>query len=334
MSDYSKGFLEWREKNLEERVKYLEERKARLDKEVSQMEKPDCNRLLAEKLESNDSGCNCQRMVLVLVQDGEVKATEFISPLPMILRQAKTREERDPRYSERYFTKVGEAYYKEDADWHDYAEGDFDADMTHIHRYPKFLPTIQINGKHYYQEPCSYSDEATLDGFWDLEIENLPNGIYHVLWENACFTYYGPEGAEGDGDSDYKIYPSVPLYEFLTLKEQMLEEAAPEPEELADAYLYIQQTKQNRRIDSVPDDDIADLWVHSKSDDVETPNPLQTGTITPQQFADGTWSRRPGVHVVIDDTDPFVTRTRVTPLDEYGNPVIIQDEEDDDEDFD
>lgn|GEM_PF-6338970 len=89
------------------------------------------------------------------------------------------------------------------------------------------------------------------------QIEELPNGIYYLLFETGCYTYSTPEGTEGDVDTDLKVYPFVPLREFLKHKKQLLEKPEPEAEELFDLYLYIQQTKPH----SIQhDDDDLDSW--------------------------------------------------------------------------
>lgn len=273
------------EKLQHERVKNLEERQEQLRKENALFKAPDVNRMVAEKLNTTSQGCNCQRMLLILVQDGELKATEYLSPIPFFLKEAKADEEKNP-WEHRYgptFDKVGEAYYtKRFRD--DFYEKDFDPDLAGIKRYPKLVPTLMFGDKQYYQDPCTYSDDLIIEELESSyscpeEISELPDGIYHVLWENACYTYTTMEGDEGDSETDFKIYPSVPLWDFLRYKEEMIAEATPEGQELAAAYLYIQETKQNRK-KSVEKTDDYTLDYYMKNDKLPTENPLLAGNLS------------------------------------------------------
>ena len=237
--------FDWEELKAE-RVENLEKRKLKLEKEIQAMQKPDVNRMVAEKLGTTIQGCNCQRMLLVLVQNGEVKSYQALTPTPCHLVEVRAEK---GNYNSPWLEadKVGEAFYDKKS------YGFFSIESAiGFERHPQLMQTIQINGKHYHQNPCSYSDEMTGDELLSEyscpdEIKALPNGIYQILWENACYTYSTMEGTEGDGDTDFKIYDSIPLYEFMEHKESLLAEAESEAEELAERYLYIQETKQRRK---------------------------------------------------------------------------------------
>jgi hypothetical protein len=255
----SDDLQEYQEKLLTIRIKELEKQRDELYQEISRLQKPDCNRMIAEKLGTTTRGCNCQQIALILVQNGEVKSIERLSPLPCHLREIQTKK--TDEYWKKSFQQIGEGFYKERTDWEDMQSGDFDESLAHIPRHPKYVPIFQINGKYYYQDECHYADEVMREVIYDYdeEIQDLPNGIYYILFETACYAYTTFEGTEGDIDTDIKIYPHVPLWEFLKYKEDLLAEADSEAEELVDTYLYIQQTKQMRHLLKKP----SSLYIHS-----------------------------------------------------------------------
>ncbi len=213
---------------------------------------PSVNRMLAEKLKTSGGGCNCQRMMMIMVQNGEIITEEILTPSPMFLKEVKTdRQNNDIK-------KVGEAFYAKRCDWEDAINGDFDMNLAHISRNVKHLPTFQFNGKHYYQVSCDYSDEAILDdlGYGSENMfEDFPDGIYYVLAEVACFSYSTFDGIEGDTECDYKIYPFIPLWEYLHHKDDLIAEAD-QSQELVSAYIYIQKTKHGRREVKAEEEDL------------------------------------------------------------------------------
>jgi hypothetical protein len=189
-------------------------------------------------------------MLLILVQEGEVITHHTMTPSPCHLKEART--ERDSRYYyEEAFDKVGEAFYTQRGSFFDTNEFDFEPELAEIQRPPKLMPTIQMNGKYYYMSECYHSDEAITESLdsWSCpdEIKELPNGIYQVLFEHACYSYTTMDGTEGDSESDFKVYDSIPLWDYLKNKDWMIAEANPVGEELASRYLYIQETKQYRK---------------------------------------------------------------------------------------
>lgn len=241
MSDY------WEELQ-SDRVKQLQEQKEKLQREIKTYQKPDCNRMVAEKLQTTTCGCNCQQMILVLIQYGEAVAWQPYTPTPCHLREVIT-EETKTHWSQHYLLeKQGEGYYEQFGNYPfdpQYVEG-----LEWIKNSKRVVETIQINGKYYYKDPCSFADESiseSLSSYNCPEFEELLDGIYNMLIEQACYTSSGPDGEEGDGDSDYKLYDSVPLFQFLSLKDDLIAEAQPEAEELASRYIYIQETIQHRR---------------------------------------------------------------------------------------
>lgn len=297
--------FDWDELN-QERVTKLEYRKRKLEKEIQAMQKPDVNRMVAEKLGTTTQGCNCQSMLLVLVQHGEVKAYESLTPKPCHLVEVRE-EQSDYNRSWREATKVGEAYYERP---HNFS---LLSDLGPFKRGPELIPTIQINGKHYHQTPCSYADEMTADELMSEyscpdEIKELPDGIYQILWENACYSYSTMEGEEGDGDIDFKIYNSVPLFEFMQHKENLLVEADPIGEELADRYLYIQETKQQRKKEE-------------KHKSVAPAPHEPTFIRSTQQFMNmfGTLDRQPMPDIDLDIINPFDTMDEMESFDSDEN---------------
>lgn len=245
-------------------VNDLEKQRDKLSREIEQLhqlKKPDMNRMVAEKLDTTTSGCNCQQMALILVQDGKVKAHYSMSPTPKFLCEVKTKS--DYYRSGEVLDQQGEAYYKKRSKYY----SNYDDQFDWVKRHPNLVETIQINGKRYYQEHCHYADDSLSEGLDDYscpeEIKKLPNGIYHILFEQACFSYITCDGEEGDGESDVRIYNSVPLYEFLSNKDWMLKEVDPEAEELASSYLYIQETKQGRRMSEAQEKSSYHDWDYS-----------------------------------------------------------------------
>lgn len=247
---------EYWEQNYSKQIVSLMKKKAELEKQVKQLEKPDVNRMVGKKLSTTTSGCNCQRMLLVLVQDGEVKTHMPISPIPCHLKEVLN----DKYYYSRSRRREGEAFYADDTN-HPWDE-DFDKKLEHIERHGRLVETLHINGRVYEKQICDYADEAIGEGFqysFDKEFEELPNGIYRVLFEQACFSYSGPEGTEGDSESDMELQTSVPLWEYLKYKDELLEAWEHEGVELVDSYLYIQklhQTQQKYEDKFVKDKDI------------------------------------------------------------------------------
>ncbi len=251
---------------------------------------PSVNRMLAEKLQTSSRGCNCQRMMMILVQNGEIISEEIITPTPKFLEKVKTG---DSIYD---IHKIGESFYAERSDLEDGENRDFDINLMHIPRLKKHLPTFFINGEYYHQTPCDYSDEAILEdlGYGSENMfENFPNGIYYVLAEVACFSYSTVDGAEGDTECDYKIYPFVPLWEYLHYKDDLIVEAIPESEELVSAYLYIQDTKQ--KPGSIKEEDQDLPWNNSKTYlERDMYGIARFRTISPSQFVDGSYLNRRG----------------------------------------
>lgn len=199
--------------------------------------KPDCNRMVAEKLGTTTEGCNCQKMLLIIVQNGEVMSSEQLTPNPCHLVKFKPNE----KWGE--LTQKGEGVYKKDQrgsyNLNYFSE---DHEIKGIPRPGKYIETIRAGDSLYYQVPCYSADEMTYSFFdYDIpdEIKTLPNGIYQILVEHACYSYTTMDGTEGDSESDFKIYDYVPLYYYLKHKDSLIAELEPESEELVSRYLYI-----------------------------------------------------------------------------------------------
>lgn len=268
---------EFRRKNLKDSLLALEDKRDKLYDEIRQLQKPETNRMLAEDLGTANKGYRFQQMLLVLVQHEEIITYETITENPYSLIEITSDVQKS-----RHIYRIGDAFYQKRRDWEDRQEGDYISELNRIYRHDKYLPTFFINGRYYYMERDNYCDELINEDIHDnLKFKGYPNGIYHVLVQASQYgggmDYWG-EYDEGNIEIEYKIYSSVPLYEFLARKDDMIAEANPEAEELADRYLYIQQTKQGRCKRETPDIDkdwsFSDIFTSARPEEPRI-SPLQ-----------------------------------------------------------
>lgn len=238
---------EYRRKHLKDSILHLEDKEEKLKEELRRLPKPSGNRMLAESLGTSQKGYYFQTMLLVLIQDEEL--VHYVT----IQEHSKDLVELDEKVMrDRKIYKVGDAFYgkREHYRWKQY---EFLDDVNpELPRQDEYIPTFYINGRHYCIEEDDYASEALNEDIWhNFDVKGKPNGIYQVLAEYCQYgggvDYWG-EYDEGEIEVEYKVYESIPLYEFLANKDDLLAEAHPEAEELADKYLYIQQTKHGRKI--------------------------------------------------------------------------------------
>jgi hypothetical protein len=237
---------EYRRKHLKDSILHLEDKEEKLKEELRRLPKPSSNRMLAESLGTSQKGYHFQQMLLVLIQD-----EELIHWMSITEHSQDLVELTDKVMRERNIYKVGDAFYgkREHYRWRKYEF--MDEVNSELPRQDEYIPTFYINDRYYYIEEDDYASEAIgEDIHYNFDVSGKPNGIYQVLVEYCQYgggvDYWG-EYDEGEIEVEYKIYESVPLYEFLANKDDMLAEANPEAEELADKYIYIQQTKHRGR---------------------------------------------------------------------------------------
>ncbi|MBJ7935555.1 hypothetical protein FNE59_20340 [Bacillus thuringiensis] len=206
------------------------------------LNKPDCNRMVAEKLGTTTRGCNCQSMLLLLIQNGEIKTWENITATPCHLIEMKIGKIEDEYAS---CIKDGEGIYTPERKGTSYTF-DINGDFKEFGEPARYIETIKLGDKYFTKQVCDAFDEVTWEFFEDYncpdELKELPTGIYRLLIEHACFNSWSPDcGYEGDGDVDYKLYTDIPLHYYWKYKEKLITEADPEAEELAARYIYLQE---------------------------------------------------------------------------------------------
>lgn len=199
--------------------------------------KPDCNRMVAEKLGTTTCGCNCQSMILLLIQNGEIKAWESTTPVPCHLVDLEIDNTKKAYNS---YLKDGEGIYTEPMRGSSYLVN-LDNKIDEFGEPAHYIETIKFGDKYFEKQHCPVFDEATSNLFDDYncpdELQKLPTGIYRLLIEHACFS----DGYEGDSDYDYKLYTDIPLYYYWKYKDELIAEADYEAEELASTYIYLRE---------------------------------------------------------------------------------------------
>jgi hypothetical protein len=233
--------------HLESEINKLEEKRDKLRYELRQVQQPSTNRMLAESLGTNNTGIHFQQTILVFYQDEQVIGYVVIEENPHELVELTS------SYMYRNgIQKIGDAFYEKRNVYKEADNGNITPGFENIKQNPlKYLPTFYINGKHYFLDREDYDQEFVGDNVYDelpSELKGRPNGIYHILVEGSIWGggYAGEDYWDPEYELEFKIYESVPLYEYLTRKDELIADALGQAEELADQYIYIQQTKQQR----------------------------------------------------------------------------------------
>lgn len=238
----------WENKTLE-RITDLELKKEKLELEIKKLSNPYSNRMLAEDLGTAKKGFYFQKMLFVLIQDEELITYSILEE-----NNRNLTELTDTHMKAHNIYRIGDAFYKKrsryEQDWNTFS---VEEQKINIARQDKYIPTFCFSGRHFYVENDYQDYSNELLGEYIYYETNLwkgkPNGIYQVLAEGCNYgggvDYWG-EYDGGEVEFEYKFYDSIPLYEYLENKDDLISEARLEAEELAEHYIFIQQTIQKR----------------------------------------------------------------------------------------
>jgi hypothetical protein len=161
--------------------------------------------MLTESLGVSTQGCRCQNVLVVLIENGELIDLEQQSDYPVHLRE-RTEEWKQKNLVQRngkwylkekasHYCCLGDNLIKEVIDGEEYVLDD--------------MRIAEVDGEMMEIDPCCQYSETCFED----DLSELPDGMYLVLLENACWSEYSWEYGcyEGDGEYEVALISAIPL---------------------------------------------------------------------------------------------------------------------------
>jgi hypothetical protein len=162
------------------------------------------NYMLTESLGLGTAGCRCQNVFAVLLENGELIEIDQQSDYPVHLRK----REQD-WIDKNLVQRDGTWYMKFDKSTHWDNSDELKTEVIDgVEHVIDDTYVAEVNGTVFEIDPCSEYSNAN----WDEDLTEIPDGMYLVLLEHACWTETTWEGyREGDSEHAVALISAIPL---------------------------------------------------------------------------------------------------------------------------